>query len=378
MNMHTHLITPHAPLVLRTGKPFGETGGGDTFSFPLPSTVAGALRTAQADAGKLDFTESKATIQSWASHAALAAALGSDGEIAPLFPRPADARYVRPDKDLTLQRLAPAKLQTNEGCDLPDGLLPVFLDEDDKSKPAPGPDWWTETAIHAWLLGNLPEPKTLGPEPFPIDTRSHVALDPSTLAASSGQLFQSAGPDFGTRRRAPDAEFAKRGWKSERYGLLARFAKELQPTLVRLGGEARLAAVSPCDAWPRLPDGLKEELKAARHIRLILATPALFSGGWKPGWLGDDLTGSPPCLPDLVLQLKAAAIDRWQAVSGWDLVALKPKAIRRLAPAGSVYWFEVVKYPPDWAERLWLAPISDSEQDGRDGFGLVVPGIWKN
>jgi hypothetical protein len=46
--MHTHLLTPHAPLVLRVGKPFGETGGGDSHPFPLPSTVAGALRTAHA------------------------------------------------------------------------------------------------------------------------------------------------------------------------------------------------------------------------------------------------------------------------------------------------------------------------------------------
>jgi CRISPR-associated protein Cmr3 len=70
-------------------------------------------------------------------------------------------------------------------------------------------------------------------------------------------------------------------------------------------------------------------------------------------------------------------VERWQAVSGWDMVARKPKAIRRVTPAGSVYWFEIVKATEDWAKKLWLTPISDSEQDRRDGFGLVLPGIWK-
>ena len=376
--MHTLLLTPLAPLVLRTGKPFGETGGGDSFSFPLPSTVAGALRTAHADGKNLIFAENKAIILNWANRGALPAELHADGQVAPLFPRPVDARYVKPDKDLVLQRLAPDDLQSGEGCDLPGNLLPVFLETNDKSKPATGPVWWAMETMYDWLLGDTPSAKTLGPEPPPIDTRSHVALEPTTLAASTGKLFQSSGPDFEAQRTLPNEDFNTRGWHKVRYGLLARFTEKLQPTLVRVGGEARLSAVVPCEVWPKISESLKGALSKAQYIRLVLATPALFSGGWRPGWLGLDLTGSPPGVPGLVLRLKAAAVERWQAISGWDMVAKKPKSVRRLAPAGSVYWFEVVKAPADWTEMIWLTPISDSEQDRCDGYGLVLPGIWKH
>ncbi|CAL1241056.1 type III-B CRISPR module-associated Cmr3 family protein [Candidatus Methylocalor cossyra] len=379
--MHTYLLTPLAPLVLRTGKPFGDTGGGDNFPFPQPSTLAGALRTARADAEGLPFSpESRDEVLGWASHGALPAKIEGD-TVTPLFPRPLDVHYTKPGESLVLDWLAPKRLGEDEGCDLPAGLWPVFLRGDDKAKPAKGPVWWTQAAMEGWLRGQLPETKDLGHEALPLDFRQHVKLDPNTLASETGQLFQSAGIDFEARRKTdkPEPNLEKRGWNPQRFGLLARFSHELQPTLLRLGADARLAAaVMDSDAWPKLPPELAAALRASKAIRLILATPALFSGGWKPGWLGDDLTGSPPGVPGLTLRLCAAALDRWQAVSGWEIVKKKPKAVRRTVPAGAVYWFEIVGDAPDnWPEQLWLSPISDHEQDRRDGFGLALPGIWK-
>jgi CRISPR-associated protein Cmr3 len=362
--------------VLRIGKPFGETGGGESFTFPLPSTVAGALRTAHADALGMDFRSNSdiEQIVSWNCHGALPAEISKDG-VAALFPRPTDTRYGS-TSPVSLQTLAPLELGEGEGCDLPDGLLPVFLQDDDKSKPADGPNWWTQKAMLEWLTGSTPNLEELGPVPLPVDTRTHVALDPSTLAAYEGQLFQSAGPDFEAQQIKPHREIAGRGWLARRHALLVRFSEALAPSLLRLGGEGRLANVSPCDAWPEISDGLKSALEASQRIRLILATPALFDGGWKPGWINSDWKGSPPQCPGLVLRLRAAAVERWQPISGWDMKERKPKAIRRLAPAGSVYWFEIIEAPNDWIDALWLSPISDTEQDRRDGFGLSAPGVW--
>lgn len=375
--MQTHLLTPMAPLVLRTGKPFGDTGGGDSFMFPLPSTVAGALRAAHADEEKLDFATNKEAILGLASHSALPASIDAQNQIKILFPCPADARYIRPAMELMVRRLKPVAMMEDEGCDLWPGLRPVFLEGEEKAKPAAGPSWWSSSTMLTWLLGDDPDSENLGPEQTPVDTRTHVALNPDTLAAKFGHLFQSSGPDFEARRCLPDTALSSRGWSHERYGLLARFEHQLKPTMVRLGGEGRMASVASCDGWPRLPAPLKSALEQTNTIRLALATPALFSGGWKPGWIGADLTGSPPGFPELVLCLKAAAVTRWQALSGWDMVAKQPKAVRRLVPAGSVYWFEVVQAPAEGWEKIWLAPISDSEQDRRDGFGLALPGIWK-
>jgi CRISPR-associated protein Cmr3 len=47
-----------------------------------------------------------------------------------------------------------------------------------------------------------------------------------------------------------------------------------------------------------------------------------------------------------------------------------------MAPAGSVYFFEVLEGAGDWAPDAWLQPVSDGEQDRRDGFGLSLWGVW--
>jgi CRISPR-associated protein Cmr3 len=376
--MYLCLLSPLAPLVLRTGRPFGETGGEDSYPFPMPSTIAGALRAACADERQLDFAKERTRILGWACHGALPVELAGT-RVTPLFPRPADARYARHGANVALQQFAPCEPMADEGMDLPSGLWPVMLREDDRSKPADGPPWWRETAMHDWLLGVPPaDPAALGPARLPTDVRTHVALDPDTLTARNGQLFQSSGPDFESHRHTPGADLRQRGWHPTRHALLARFSEPLEPTLVRLGGEARLAAISVTDAWPKLPPGLASRLAAATRIRLILATPALFAGGWRPGWLDDNLTGSPPAVPGLRLRLRAVALDRWQPVSGWDIQARRAKAVRRLVPAGSVYWFDVLERPAAGVESLWLAPISDAAQDRCDGFGLALPGLWTN
>ncbi|MCI5168652.1 MAG: hypothetical protein D3903_21790, partial [Candidatus Electrothrix sp. GM3_4] len=131
--------------------------------------------------------------------------------------------------------------------------------------------------------------------------------------------------------------------------------------------------------------------ETSKAIRLILATPALFTQGWQPGWIketSEGLIGSPPCFPEIELQLKAFVTPRWQPVSGWDLVRNSQseekqekggpgcaRAVRRMVPAGAVYWFEV-KAGYEQLPELWLKPVSDLEQDQDDGYGLVLPGIW--
>jgi CRISPR-associated protein Cmr3 len=82
---------------------------------------------------------------------------------------------------------------------------------------------------------------------------------------------------------------------------------------------------------------------------------------------------------DLKLKLISACIDRWKPISGWSLEkgSRGPKEIRRLVPAGSVYFFEVLSgKAEDLVKSLWLRSVCDKDQDRRDGFGLAVWGLW--
>jgi CRISPR-associated protein Cmr3 len=78
------------------------------------------------------------------------------------------------------------------------------------------------------------------------------------------------------------------------------------------------------------------------------------------------------------LRLVGSTIERWRAVSGWSLADPRgPKPVRRIVPAGGVYFFDVED--EENAAGLvdhWLQSVSDGEQDRRDGFGLAVWGTW--
>jgi CRISPR-associated protein Cmr3 len=109
----------------------------------------------------------------------------------------------------------------------------------------------------------------------------------------------------------------------------------------------------------------------------VLLTPAHFTNGYRPVWLR---TLQPGVAGDLL----GAAINRAQVVSGWDFDRTKskdgqPKATKRLAPAGSVYFLQITgdeSSVKTWCEKVWLKCVSDEPQDRCDGFGLAVLGAW--
>ncbi len=78
---------------------------------------------------------------------------------------------------------------------------------------------------------------------------------------------------------------------------------------------------------------------------------------------------------ETTVKLISAVTERWLPISGWDYEIGKPKTMRRAVPAGSVYFFEIVKgvFEP---EKLWLKSVCKDEQDINDGFGLVIFGKW--
>jgi CRISPR-associated protein Cmr3 len=155
-----------------------------------------------------------------------------------------------------------------------------------------------------------------------------------------------------------------------------------------LGGERRLVHWSH-DAKANLwscPEVVMQALASTSQIRMVLATPAIFKDGWKPGWLNDQLEGSPPGAA-VKLKLVGVSNGRWKAVSGWSLARINnkgeldpkgkpgPKPIRRMVPAGSVYFFTTTDKAESLADR-WLQSVSDEEHERRDGFGLALWGTW--
>jgi CRISPR-associated protein Cmr3 len=148
------------------------------------------------------------------------------------------------------------------------------------------------------------------------------------------------------------------------------------PPLHTLGGERRLAewgAAEEAGGWSvsRMPDDTP-------RLRMVLATPAIFSRGWLPGWI--DRETWEGTIPDTSVRVRliSAVVERWVPISGWSYGSkyYGPKPLRRMVPAGSVYFFEKLSDAPVDGEAMRLRSVCDREQDKNDGFGAALWGIW--
>ncbi len=369
------LIRPNDPLLFRDARPFGS-GGSDarTLPFPHPSATAGSLRTLLGRQAGMRFDSNDVeTVKGWKIHGPL---LHRNGQV--YFPAPADAYLAMPSDSIDVKRLLALRPLSVDGeTNGPDKLLPVGL-HSLEGKPGPIPKFWPQPLMETWLAGNISNPADLAKEMEEtgfspeIDRRTHVKID-DALTAEDHLLFSTEGLSL-TDKRGETGSFLVR----------VEGAPSLDTSHGRIGGEARVAEFSiDASAWPNdMCINLKTRLETCKKVKLQLATPALFAHGWLPEWIDKKaMTGE---FGDVKLKLAGACVPRWKPLSGWDLHKAKTengnghKALRRMVPAGSAYFFEILSDHTAWnlAENLWLAPVSDDDQDKNDGFGLALWGCW--
>jgi CRISPR-associated protein Cmr3 len=379
-------LSAHDPIIARDGRPFGANQGNRMHGlpWPYPSVVAGSFRTALVKANGGDFTgDTPKTLLEIPVAGVFPVAGGelhlpapNDCVVEQVW-RKVDGKKV---KEFVAHAAVPEELRVGEGADWPERLplRPVLLRRESDFKPATGPAWCPVEQLAGWLLGRnvTLDSRFLGAAVSQV--RDHVQLDADTGAAAESRLFSTTGlsvthlPRFGVEKGRFEERFAE-------ITLAARVGQAMErPTVHPLGGERRLVHWQPGgdpSLW-ECPQSVRDGLAGAKWVRMVLATPAVFAHGWRPAWLdGTTLTGTPPGC-QVRLKLAAVSIARWKAVSGWSLAEPRgPKPVKRLVPAGGVYFFET----DDNAKSLsdcWLQPVSDDAQDRRDGFGLAVWGTW--
>lgn len=379
--MNYFILNPLDPLIIRSSRPFEAISDAEAAKFPPPSTIAGALRNLYGRTIGIDFTNNdklKALLEVPVT-GPLAVKTPIDQSTANLeqkhilVPKPADAQYFSVDGNNTIVGLQPAQPNEDEGCDLPNGLLPLFLSQDIQGKPVSGPKWWALEDLLAWRRGEkivFSDVKANGWTPTEPDIRTHIERDNITLNSLEGQIFQTTGL---TMWQQPSANEA---FPCEQVSILAGINGKVSLTAMNLGGERRLAEVSTCDLWPEHPQDFAKDIINAGGLTLTFLTPTIFNAGWRPAWLDENsLTGTPPGCETLQLTLKAAALERWQPQSGWDLASNKPRASERMIPAGATYWFEIIQetVTEQDIQRLWMAHLCDDKQHNLNGFGLTLP-----
>ena len=353
-----------------------------------PSVIAGAVRTAVWKANDTLTPEQLKTIEVCGGFPVLNERI--------YLPRPLDALIRKTDKATgTTDVLRIRPMSGSAGVQMPHADLvpsaPVGMPEED-FKPESGDAFWPLATMAQWLGCDDDQSVSMKIDGLPTpakEDRTNVTILPESGAAEDSKLFTTTGLDFVRKPK----EGASEGRLSQmRIGVRVNFGEDVwadfgnhaplpERLLVPLGGERRLAEVRATEAdkgfW-EAPKSLSWTGK--KWLRMVLATPAIFEKGWLPGWLWEkdgNLIGTIPG-SGLSVRLVSAVVGRWKPLAGWSYEKDRngPKALRRMVPAGSVYFFEVVEGGEGIAD-LWLRSVCDCQQDARDGFGLALWGCWR-
>lgn len=342
--MTSIFLEPLDVLYLRGNKLFADAGAhGEALMPPWPSLAAGAIRSRlMAEGASLEaLSDFRLTQFGLARH-------HGGEEIEHLWPLPADvvvsdeialgdATYLRPSA-------TPAGISSSHA--LP--KLPA-LQTEKPGKPVTGL-WLSGAGVAAWQAGLPLNAKHFvrSGELWQTDPRLGIALDPMTRSAADGKIYT-------TETIALKQNI---GFFAAYEGTANKLPAE---SLVRLGGDGRGAVVRAVTPPPSITDWARIEKEGC--FRLILTTPGLFDGGWRP----DNIPAT----------LVAASVSRAETISGWDLVTNKPKSAQRVAPTGSVYWFE--NFNGDLNELKALAQngfhIADPARNA-EGFGKLTIAPW--
>lgn len=363
-------LEPLDVLFFRDGRPFGAAMHGRS-ELPLPQTLAGAVCTALLDACGCDFLQLTQRMRE--GGIALADAIETAGGppwIASLHVRgPWLAKYEttaatfevllpvpaalhaeksggRNQSDF-LQLLRPLPPDRLPGWQPPEsapGLWPLWLRHPVPTQPASG--FLNPAGLQAFL-GGIPvqaDQVLAADELFALDRRTGIGINPERLSAEQGMIY---GASFLALK--PEVVLYA---EVELPDDVSRSTFRNIDTLA-FGGEGRRVRVHVLDQPYRWPESAPAGDRQKPLVLLI--TPGLFDGRWKPQRLDGALI--------------AAAIPGALAVSGWDLARGGPKPNRFAVQAGSTYFLNQPLDP-------WPETLAERDVDRQQGWGCYLKGVW--
>lgn len=365
-------IEPNDVLLFRDGKPFaaGEDHRAKSLFPPTPFTMQGVIRAkvlfdsgvSPADyASDAPSAQARALIQQigapGASYGKLrlrgpfVAKRNDHGTFTRYFPLPAD--IMRSDGSFIVAApLLDSPFSDNSPVQ---GLRPLWV-RTDKSLHQPR-GWLAEPEFNKYLQGQTDFRVTPESDLVVREPRLGIALDYTRRATQEGMLytmeFLRLKKDIGFLVEVDGVTFSS------------------QEGFLQVGGEARAARYQVLSS-PLLP--LPSHDPLPERFKVVLLTPAWFSGGWQPegGNWGQFFGGAS-------VRLIAAALPRAQPIGGAlvddkNRTANFQRAIRRFVPAGSVFFFEsdaTIRYNGTFTET----PPNEGNF-GQIGFGDAVITSW--
>lgn len=334
------------PLFFRDGRPFsmGEETYAQGIFPPLPSTVRGALRSHWMSQ-QLGTKEVKELAKDSDLIEISFFGLGIAGK--PVFPAPLDLFFPdhRSGESVPAQAMKLVKRQDIKSSAPADIEYLFYADVNGKTESV-ATHLLDEEMMKNYIDGkrnNGLATKRLS-DHVSKEYKTGIGRDNEVHRTKDGLLFRLVSNRF---EDAPDKSLC----------LLLQVNQLSQaPSIgvMPLGGERRSVAVETIhEQGFNLPEQPKIK---GKYIKICLLTPAFFDSWY-------------PTLPGL--KLMAACVGKPVSIGGWDVLEKKPKAMRRAAPAGSVYVFaaESEDHANQLAKKYHGQSICQYPDD-REGFGL--------
>ncbi len=353
-------IKPNDTLFFRDGKPFtmGEQTEGSGIFPPFPSTVYGAIRTAfiAENGGLKKFLDGGMISEIGTDKAKGAFRIRSiliSNNNDSLFPAPRD--LVRSSIDRNIYRLNEKKnilISQINNFDLLWSCADGKVEHSEK-------DYITQNSIISYLDGEDKDLEIVNQSDFVVnEPKVGIGRNSKTRTSEEGKLYRVS------MFRLKDG-----------YGLLVDFEGiKLSPSgIIRLGGEGKTANYIVTNGEFNTNTNLiSEYINKEQRFKLYFASPAIFKNGWVPD--GFDLQTMAWDHEGIKIKLITAAIGKPLNIGGWDIVQNAPKIMRRAVPAGSVYYFQLIKGTGEEVlQKFNCQNISDFLPE--EGFGYCLVGV---
>jgi CRISPR-associated protein Cmr3 len=253
---------------------------------------------------------------------------------------------------------------------LPDG------DEPKGSKPLEN-TWLTQAGLEAVLAGKTPslekpsqeKPHTktqvyFADDLFKQESRLGIARDNATRSVKKGLLYQ-------TQHIRPHNDLS--------IELDAQGLPDGMPNhaMIRLGGEGRTASLSLKQTDNTLPHVTISSTTFALYLLTPLYGSPCLGLHRKKAWGDVKQTVWQGELNGIALTLHGAITGKVQRVGGWDMAANKPRPVKSLIPAGSVFFCSVENNQDIQSaiNALHNQHIGDFTEYG---YGHLAVGVWND
>lgn len=341
-------ITAYDTVFFKDGKPF--TMGEDTWASgifpPPPSVFYGMLRTAYAAQNSIALNDIEEKTQDLKITSIL---LKSENGCV-LFPYPTDLFQPKKEKnkkaDIKLMKLKrnniisnidsekyPFVLSPNTNQKLEDHFNKAFLDDSSFSQK-----YLESKDDEIYII----DKKSI------VETESKIGIskDINSNQTNEGKLYR-----VGMIR------------------LKVKFLVEFENLDLEREGLLKIGAEGKAAHYKTIPkNSIKLPEINNKYVKIYLATPAIFKNGSVPEFISNGK------FDGIDFELLTMSIGKPVFIGGFDMKARKPKPMKKLVPAGSVYYLKSNK-AEELAKRIHAKSISEINPE--QGFGICYCGTFK-